>query len=378
MNLFIWIRDITMCNACQVNVANHDSATEAFAGELLETLNRSTIGLGISLGHRTGLFDAMGELNNWATSSEIATAASLNERYVREWLGAMVTGGVVAYDAEAQTYHLPPHHAALLTRSAGSDNFASTFQFLAVMAEVESPIVDCFRNGGGVPYEAFSRFHEVMAEDSDGTVVAGLFTNILPLVDGLQERLEVGVDVLDIGCGSGRALIALAKRFPASRFTGRDMCEAPIQEAQRMAAQYQLDNLQFEVADISGPVDAGAFDLVTAFDVIHDQRDPATVLSQVKATLRDDGTFLMQDLRASSQLHENIGHPLGPFLYMISTMHCMTVSLAQGGAGLGTVWGEQLAVSMLQDAGFNQVKVAQLDHDIQNNWYVASSGLPSA
>lgn len=362
-----------MCNACKVNVADQEAATEQFAGELLETLNRSTLGLGIALGHRTGLFDAMAAMDAWASSQEIATASARNERYIREWLGAMVTGGMVAFNAEDETYLLPAHHAALLTRSAGSNNFASTFQFLAVMAEVESPIVDCFRNGGGVPYERFTRFHEVMAEDSDGNVVEGLFTNILPLVDGLAERLEEGIDVLDIGCGSGHAMIALAKRFPNSRFAGRDLCEAPVITANQLAKTEGLANITFEVADVSKAIDSGQFDLITAFDVIHDQRDPAAVLTMVQDSLRKDGTFLMQDLQASSKLENNIDHALGPFLYMISTMHCMTVSLAQGGAGLGTVWGEELAVQMLNEAGFPAVTVQRLENDIQNNWYVATS-----
>ncbi len=361
-----------MCNACQVNVADQDAAAETFGGELLETLNRATLGLGISLGHRTGLFDAMAELDQWASTEEIALAANCNERYVREWLGAMVTGGIVAFNSDATTYFLPPHHAALLTRAAGSNNFARTFQFLAVMAEVESPIVRCFENGGGVPYEKFTRFHEVMAEDSYGNVVNGLFSNILPLVDGLTERLETGIDVLDIGCGRGHAMIALAKRFPNSRFVGRDLCEEPILAAKQLAAEEGLANISFEVADVSQAGQPNSFDLVTAFDVIHDQRDPAAVLEVVKDSLRADGTFLMQDLQASSKLANNIDHALCPFLYMISTMHCMTVSLAQGGKGLGTVWGEELALEMLGDAGFPTVSVQRLDHDVQNNWYVAT------
>ena len=362
-----------MCNACKVNVKDQDAATEQFAGELLETLNRATLGLGLAIGHRTGLFDAMAAMNQWASCQQIATASACNERYVREWLGAMVTGGIVAFDAETENYLLPAHHAALLTRGAGSNNFARTFQFLAVMAEVESPIVECFHNGGGVPYERFSRFHEVMAEDSDGNVVEGLFTNILPLVDGLAKRLEKGIDVLDIGCGSGHAMIALAKRFPNSRFIGRDLCEAPILAAREQAEKERLTNITFEVADVANATNVDQFDLITAFDVIHDQRDPEAVLNMVHAALRQGGIFLMQDLQASSKLANNIDHALCPFLYMISTMHCMTVSLAQDGAGLGTVWGEELAVEMLNEAGFREINVARLEHDIQNNWYVAVS-----
>tara|TARA_R110002049_G_scaffold72490_7_gene187471 strand:+ start:11766 stop:12866 length:1101 start_codon:yes stop_codon:yes gene_type:complete len=360
-----------MCKACQINVADLDAATNEFADDLLDTLNRSSLALAISVGHRTGLFDTLASMDHWSTSEQIAEASGCNERYVREWLGSMVTGGIVAYNSDEKTYFLPPHHAALLTRSAGANNFAVTFQFLAVMAEVESEIVDCFHQGGGVPYESYTRFHEVMAEESAGTVVEGLFDNVLPLLPGIVEKLQRGIDVLDIGCGSGGAMIALAKRFPKSRFVGRDLCQEPIESAKRKARESNLSNVQFEVDDVSNESEQQAFDLVTAFDVIHDQRDPAAVLMQVKRTLRPGGIFLMQDLKASSRLHENIEHPLCPFLYVISTMHCMSVSLAQGGVGLGSVWGEQLAVKMLLDTGFVDVEVHQLEHDIQNNWYVA-------
>lgn len=360
-----------MCIACQISVNDLDNATEDFAGELIETLNRSTLALGISLGHRTGLFDTMSHMNRWATSAEIAETAQCHERYVREWLGIMVTGGIVALDSTAQTFFLPVHHAALLTRSSVANNFAKTFQFLAVLAEVETPIVECFQNGGGVPYEMFTRFHDVMAEDSDGNVVAALFDTVLPLAPGIVEKLERGIDVLDIGCGRGRALTAMAERFPNSRFVGRDLCREPIESAQAEIERRGLRNIRFEVADVSNECISNSFDFVTAFDVIHDQRDPAAVLARVREMLRPGGTFLMQDLQASSEMHENVGHPLGPFLYTVSTMHCMTVSLAQGGMGLGTVWGEQLAVQMLGEAGFENVAVQRLDRDIQNNWYVS-------
>ncbi len=373
-----------MCTACQVRVQNPDAATEAFASDLLDTLNRGALALAISLGHRAGLFDAMGGVasasaqdmerssEKWATSETIAQAAGRQERYVREWLGAMVTGGIVAYDATHQTYHLPAHHAAVLTRAAGSDNIATAFQWISVLGDVESEVVDCFEKGGGVPYERYRRFHQVMAEESVASVVSGLFDHVLPLAHGVMDRLREGIDVLDIGCGSGRALCALAERYPASRFVGRDLCEAPILAARAEAQRRGIRNVRFETADVTHSIETQAYDLVTGFDVIHDQRDPTGVLRNVYSMLRPGGTFLMQDIKASSNLEDNVDHLLGPFFYTISTMHCMTVSLAQGGEALGTVWGWQLAVKMLEAAGFDDVAVHELEHDIQNNWYVMS------
>ncbi len=138
---------------------------EAFAERMLDILNSGALSVMISIGHRTELFDTMAELPP-STSQQIADAAGLNERYVREWLGAMVTGRLVDYNSIDKTYTLPTEYAAFLTRAAASDNIAPFAQFIPVLASVEHRIIDCFYKGGGVPYSEFKRFHAVMAEDS--------------------------------------------------------------------------------------------------------------------------------------------------------------------------------------------------------------------
>lgn len=354
-----------MCNPVNIPAVEHlDPAneSEAFADRLVEILNHGAIALMTSLGHRTGLFDIMAKMPP-SESHVVASAAGLNERYVREWLGAMVTAGFVTYDHEERTYQLPEIHAVWLTREASPDN-------IPVLGQVEDDIVDCFYNGGGAPYERFNRFHEVMAEDSGQTVVSALFDHILPLVDGLVERLSAGIDVLDVGCGRGRAIMLMAKAFPNSRFTGYDFSEAAIQWATREAQRQGLTNIGFEVKDATTWREQEAYDWIVTFDAIHDQKDPAHVLSTIQQALRDDGVYLMQNIKGSSHLQNNMDHPIGPLLYTLSTMHCMTVSLAQGGAGLGTVWGKELALNMLRDAGFGAVEVKELDHDFQNYFYI--------
>jgi 2-polyprenyl-3-methyl-5-hydroxy-6-metoxy-1,4-benzoquinol methylase len=344
---------------------------EAFADQMLDTLNKAAAALMISVGHRTELFDTLADLPP-ATSERVAKAAGLNESYVREWLGAMVTARIVDYDPAGGTYFLPREYAAFLTRAASPNNLAATAQFIPVLASVENEIVESFRNGGGVPYSSYPRFHEVMAEESNQTVVAGLVDAILPLVPGLIEDLREGIDVMDVGCGRGRALILMARTFPKSRFTGYDFSEEAIADAGAEAARHELANIRFEARDVARIDEPARFDLITAFDAIHDQAAPREVLEAIARALRPGGVFLMQDIRASSHVHKNIDHPLGTFTYTVSCLHCMTVSLALGGEGLGAAWGEEKALELLADAGFGNVEVRRLQHDIINNYYVVA------
>jgi 2-polyprenyl-3-methyl-5-hydroxy-6-metoxy-1,4-benzoquinol methylase len=348
----------------------NQAKAQAFADRMLDTLNKAAAALMISVGHRTELFDTLADLPP-TTSERIANAAGLNERYVREWLGAMVTAGIVDYDPAGETYFLPREHAAFLTRAASPNNLAATAQFVPVLASVENDIVESFRKGGGVPYSSYSRFHEVMAEESSQTTVSGLTDAILPLISGLIEDLREGIDVMDVGCGRGRALILMAGTFPKSRFTGYDFSEEAIAEAGAEAARQGLDNVRFEAQDVARIDEPARYDLITAFDAIHDQATPRKVLKAIARALRPGGVFLMQDIYASSHVHKNIDHPLGTFTYTVSCLHCMTVSLALGGEGLGAAWGEEKALELLAEAGFSQVEVKRLTHDIMNNYYIA-------
>lgn len=343
---------------------------EAFAGRLAGMFNDAAVTLMISIGHRTGLFDRLA-VSGDVTSTQLAGVTGLSERYVREWLGAMLTGRIVEHDPQRGTYRLPAEHAASLTRAASPANLAVTAQFIPMLGAVEDQIVACFRNGGGVPYDAYGRFHEVMAEESAQTVLAVLVDLILPLVPDVVARLDAGIDVIDVGCGSGRAMLLLAERFPKSRFTGADFSTEGIARANEQAAQRGLRNVRFVREDAAHMTAERDYDLVTTFDAVHDQADPAAVLANIRRALRPDGAYLMQDIGASSHHHENLEHPMGPFLYTISCLHCMTVSLSANGAGLGAMWGDQLARAMLADAGFGDVTMSRLPHDPMNYYYVA-------
>ena len=358
-----------MTVATQTHTDFDHARAESFANRMVDNINQASLALMTSIGHRTGLLDALARLD-WPTSDALADAADLDERYVREWLGAMVTGRIVDYNPDRRTYQFPAEHAACLTRDAGGDNIAQTIQWFSVLDGVEDKVVDSFKNGGGVHYCHFDRFHEVMASESDMTVVGALREHILPLVPGLIDQLHAGINVLEIGCGSGRATCRLAELFPNSTFTAYDLCDDAIAAGQQTKQAKGLTNAILAVNDITHLRESSEFDLILAFDVIHDQKSPAVVLENVYSALKPGGVFLMQDIAASSYLQNNMDHMFGPFFYTISTMHCMTVSLAQGGQGLGTVWGRELAVEMLDHAGFTDVNVHELPHDVINNYYV--------
>ncbi|MEU4672910.1 class I SAM-dependent methyltransferase [Amycolatopsis sp. NPDC023774] len=342
--------------------------TPAFAERMKTMLNEACLALQVSVGHQTGLFDVLAGLAP-STSEQIAGAAALNERYVREWLAAMTVGGIVAYDPETRRYTLPAEHAASLTRAAGLGNQASMLQYLAMMGDVEQQVVAAFKDGSGVPYSAYPRFQKLQGEESARTFDAELLTTVLPLAPGLEERLTRGIAALDVGTGQGHAVNLLARAFPASTFTGVDVSEAGIAAAREEARAWGLTNASFAVSDATGL--EGEYDLVTTFDVIHDSAAPDDVLAAVHRVLRPGGTYLMQDTACSTRLEDNIAHPLAPALYTFSVFYCMSVSLAQGGVGLGTMWGEQDALARLAKAGFTDVTTGKRPDDVMDLYYVA-------
>ena len=346
---------------------------EAFGGKVVGFLNGASTTLGLSVGHRTGLLDAMSGLEP-STSQQVADAAGLNERYVREWLNGMFVAGVVDYDRDAQTYSLPPEHAVAITRAAGPGNLAQFGNFVPLVGNVEDELLDAFKNGGGVPYSSYTTFHAIMAENSAARFDHNLLDTQIPLVPGVEARLEAGIDVADLGCGSGHAINLMAKQWPNSCFTGYDFSEEGLAAGRAEAAEMGLSNATFVEQDVAKMDGAEQFDLITTFDAVHGQADPAGMLAGAARLLRSGGTYLCADVAASSDVAENVDHPLGPMFYTMSLFHCMTVSLALDGVGLGNMWGEQKAKEMLAEAGFTNVDIARVEGDIFNNFYISTKG----
>jgi len=344
---------------------------QEFARKLFGHYTSGLLTLMVDIGHKTGLFEALAGAP--ATSRELAERARLDERYVREWLGAVATGGLVNYDPASETFTLPPEHAVCLT-GGSSRNLAANSQVLAMLAQRLGRVAGCFRSGGGVPYAEFRPDFTEYQDVSwrllyDGLLIKGF----LPLAKGLPERLRAGIRVADIGCGTGHAINLMAREYPASTFVGYDIGRDAIARALAEAREYGLTNARFEVLDATRLSAEPKFDLITSFDAIHDQRDPATTLRRIAGALAPDGIYLMLEPRAATRLEGNLGNPFAPYIYGISVLHCMTVSLAEGGTGLGTAWGEDKARAMLADAGFTAIEVFDAPGP-QNSIYICHRG----
>lgn len=344
------------------------AVAEEFAGRVFSFYVGGMLTYMIDIGHRTGLWDALTE--GPATAAELAERSGLVERYVREWLSSLAAGGVVSYDAASGRFTLPAEHAICLTGNTAF-NLAPQSQMITLLARYVTGVAEAFRDGGGVPYAAYRpEFTDVMDGLTRGVMASQLIETIVPAA-GLHEALASGIRVADVGCGTGYATRLLAQQYPASTFVGFDIAADAIERAREEAAASGLENVRYEVADGLELPTAPPLDAVFAFDTIHDLADPAGVLARIHAALAPGGTFVMYDIDAASGLEDNLENPLAPFLYGVSTLHCMTVSLSENGAGLGTAWGREQASALLADAGFAPVTIRDLESDPLNCLYVA-------
>lgn len=310
----------------------------------------TTIGL-LAVADRSGLLGWLGE-NTTGTIEEIAASASLNGRYVEEIMSGLAAAGVVSYDPESGSFTLPPEHALFLADESSPYFMGGWFDMLpAAMGQIDG-IADATRHGGGVAFEDFGPDLVRGIERGNGpSQRVFLVSRWLPAVPGLIDRLESGIRVADIGCGTGTAARLIAESFPESRVVGYDVSAESIAIAEEKTVG--LANLTYRVSSVDTiPLDP-PFDLITSFDVIHDLAQPLAGLTRVREALAPGGQFLMMEPSASSDLEENL-NGRGAMLYGISLLHCMTQSLARGGEGLGAAWGAGRAAEYADRAGFGR------------------------
>jgi 2-polyprenyl-3-methyl-5-hydroxy-6-metoxy-1,4-benzoquinol methylase len=344
--------------------------TIAFLDHLKAAYRGAALTQMIELGSRHGLFDSLAV--GPATSEALAARTGLDERQLREWLGAVTVGEITTFDPNTKQYTLPAEHALWVTGTRHT-NITPIAGMLNGLSQRIGEVADAFGHGQGVPYESY-RPHFTCSMDVIGRAKydALLVKVYLPKVAGLVDALRSGVRVADVGCGTGHCVNLMAQAFPESSFVGFDFSVDAIALARAEAEQMGLTNATFEVADAATVAQADErFDVVFAFDAIHDQADPAGVLAAIHRSLKPGGRFVMLDINASSDLADNLAEPGNLILYAMSVMHCMQVSLAGGGPGLGTVWGHQLATSMLADAGFTDIDRSDLEGDPTNCLYAS-------
>ncbi len=352
---------------------------ESFSKKMTDILNYGALNLAMAIGYRTGMFDVMDGLDSPKTVSAIAERAGLNTRYVKEWLGVMVCGGIVELtvgEAGDDLFVLPKEHGDLMARRAGHDNIGLYTQEIPLLTTCAmDPVVQGFKSGEGIGYDQYPKFQDFMSQLANAKHQQVLIDQFLPSIENGQliQRLKAGIRVCDMGCAEGIALMLMARAFPASKFVGMDISEEAIIKAETSARQQGLHNVTFLQTDATTLKEnrnlEKSFDYVTAFDVIHDLTRPLEALEGVHSILKRGGLFSMVDIAASSSLFENKAHPMGPFLYTVSLMHCMPVGLVDGGKGLGMMWGHQKAVEMIEDAGFAKVEVLEIPTDSFNSHY---------
>src|SRR6266436_8379329 len=329
--------------------------TEAFLGKVLTDTSGMTTTIMASIGDRLGLFKQLAHAP--ATSAQLATRADINERYAREWLGAMASAGYVEYDPASERFTLPAEHLPVLAQEHGPIFFGGIHQMLAGMIGPLNQLIQAFQHGGGVPQSAYD--HNMW--EGLERYTAGWFENLLipvwvPAMPEVQARLERGALVADVGCGRGKALIKLAQAFPRSRYVGYDIFEPTIAQATAQAqAAGVADRVRFEHRDVSEGM-TEQYDVITTFDVVHDAVNPRGLLRAIRNALQPDGRYVCLEINSSDKLEENIGL-LGAFFYSCSVLYCMATSLAGHGEGLGTVGLPETRVRELcTEAGFSNVR----------------------
>jgi len=353
---------------------------EDFGERITKILNQGALNLALGIGYKNRLFDTLEDLDRPVTVRELAAACGLDARYLKEWLGIMVTGDILDLaqtPAGVETYYLPTERAAFLTRRAGSKNLGVYTQEIPLLTQCALEAVNAgFASGDGVPFSHYPYFQQFMGELADAKHEKMLVGEFLPSVDGgrLMARLEAGIRVCDLGCGQGRAVNLMAAAFPDSSFVGLDNHAQAIATARKEARDAGLANAVFEeldAAEIEGRARwSQRFDYITAFDSIHDQTRPLEALRSIRYMLAPGGLFSMVDIKAGSRHADNLDHPMGPFLYTVSLMHCMPIGLNNGGTGLGMMWGRQQAQALLEEAGFERVEPTEMDYDPFNLHYL--------
>lgn len=324
------------------------------------------------VGDQLGLYGRLAEIGP-ATSAELAAATQLKERWVREWLYQQATAGVIDYHDEGDRFSLCPEAATVLSDATHPAYLGGMFQAVVALYETLDEVPKSFRSGIGQSYEAKGEACACGIERMSRQFHNHqLVNNLLPMLDGVVEKLGSGVRVADLGCGSASSTVAMARAFPKSDFCGYDNSRAAIARATRAVEDAGVGNVQILDPTHDPLPEDGSFDLITTFDVIHDSTHPAELIAAIRKSLTEDGTWLCADIKGKPTFAENLrDNPIAPLAYAFSVMVCMSAALSvPGGAGLGTLgFHAEKAREMTRAAGFGRFRQIDYQGDIFNAYY---------
>ena len=343
-----------MAETLEVRTGIDEAKVEEFLERVVGDLAGTMSTVFCALGDRLGLFRALAE--GAGTSEELAARAGVQERYVREWANGLVTAGYLVHDPRSGRFSLPAEHIPVLADEGGLAFLGGAHQFVRELVGDIDTIERAFRDGGGVSLAAYGEgFWTGLARLTGPSFEHQLVQEWIPAVPGLQERLQAGVAVADVGCGAGAAAIKLAQAFPRSTIHGFDIYEPNIVAARDAArAAGVADRVTFIQADAVNAI-PGTYDIITYFNVVHDTRDPLALLRATHGALREDGICVIQDANCHEDVEDDRG-PIGTVLYGISLLHCMPQSIAEDGAALGTCGLPEATLRALcLEAGFGSV-----------------------
>ena len=342
---------------------------------LVERLFKAGIGaleiFHIYLGDRLGLYRAIADRGP-LSASELATAAGINRRYAREWLEEQAVAGLIEMDGRSddpdeRRYRLSPAQAEVLLDTDSVNFLAPLGQAMVGIGRAMPLVAEAFRTGGGVPYEAYGSEMRGAIERLNRPVFMNLMgAQWLPAIPDVDRRLreQPPARVADVGCGTGWSSIAIALAYPTATVDGIDLDSASIDEARRNAANRGVaDRVSFLVRNAADPSLAGVYDLVTAFETIHDMADPVGALRAMRALTKSGGAVLIADEKAAHEF-EAPGDDLERFLYGWSAVHCLPASMVEpGSAGTGTVMRPSTLRTYAQEAGFAEVEILAVETD---------------
>jgi 2-polyprenyl-3-methyl-5-hydroxy-6-metoxy-1,4-benzoquinol methylase len=349
--------------------ASDPKKVEQVSDRVIGYLSGAAISALVHLGDRLGLYRALHGAGR-VTSAELAARAGLDERWVREWLHGQASAGLVR-DAGGDRFELTPEQAAVLAEEDNPAFAGGGFALIFPLLQRWDRLLESFRTGRGVPYNDLGEDHAAgESRFSSPWMRANLVPVILPGLDGVTPKLSAGAKVADVGCGSGKALLEMARAYPRSEFHGYDSAELAIRLADAHRARSGLANVTFHRAAAGALPRDASFDFVLTWDCLHDMTDPLGAMRAIRAAIKPDGTWLIVDINGKPTPQENYALPLGGLLYAFSVLDCLSCGTCEpGGAALGTLgFPEPVARKMTAEAGFTRFTVRDFDNPL-NSFY---------